>query len=168
MKIKQLITVFMLLLTLSLSANSEIDYSEYGFDVSHTVYRVAVDEGVSMDDVKLSILSKAAELNLKFVSHQPLSDELHARGVKSAQIDIFQFCNPEEARTMIDFNIIFVAYMPCRIAIVEDSDLKPWLMMINLDMLLGGTKLSPETKALADKINNKLKTVIDFAKSGDF
>ena len=104
---------------------------------------------------------------MKFVSHQPLSEELIARGVESGQVDIYQFCNPMDARKMIDFNPIFIAYMPCRIAMVEDGDGVLWLMMVNLDMLINNTDLTPEVREIADVINNKLKTIIDHAKDGD-
>ena len=112
-------------------------------------------------------MSKGAELNMKFVGHQPLSKELTARGVDGGQVDIYQFCNPMDARKMIDYNPIFVAYMPCRVAMVEDQDGQLWLMMVNLDMLINNTKLPVELKAMADEISNKLKLLIENAKEGE-
>ena len=69
---------------------------------------------------------------------------------------------------MIDFNPIFVAYMPCRIAMVEDEDGQLWLMMVNLDMLINNTTLPNEIKIMADDISRKLKSIIGFAKEGEF
>ena len=59
---------------------------------------------------------------MKSVGHQPLSKELAARGVESGRLEIFQFCNPNDAHVMVTHNPIFAAYMPCRIALVEDSE----------------------------------------------
>jgi len=166
-----LLPVSIIFLSLSLSipvSASSFDEGLVSFAIEQTVYKVRVEDGVSPSDVQLSILSKGSELNMKFVSHQPLSEELQARGVETGQIDIFQFCNPMDARQMIDANIIFVAYMPCRIALVEDKNNQLWLMMIDLDMIINNTKLSEDIKKLADLISSKLKIIIDAARLGEF
>ena len=149
-------------------ASKEIKFEDHGFKIEQTVYKIPVNEGVTAAEVHESIMSKGAELNMKFVGHQPLSKELDARGVEGGQVDIYQFCNPLDARKMIDFNPIFVAYMPCRIALVEDKNNKMWLMMVNLDMLINNTKLTPEIMGMANGISDKLKALIEFAKEGEF
>jgi len=163
---------FILLLMLS-----GINYSIYAakpvsrtmqFDVAQTVSRLALATGVSADDAIVAIKSKAIELNMKFVAHQPLSKELKARGIKSGRLEIFQFCNPADAHKMVKFNPIFAAYMPCRIALVEDNDGKVWLMMINLDMLINNTDLPPELKTIAMRINKTLTQIMEAGASGDF
>ena len=166
MNIKYLLTIIYLLTSSAIAGKTNFD--DFAFDISQTVYKIQVDDGVSPSDVQISILSKASDLNLKFVSHQPLSRELQARDIDSRQVDIYQFCNPLDARKMIDFNIIFAAYMPCRIALVEDEDNILWLMMVDLDLLINNSTLSPEIKNMADRISNSLKTIIRFGKSGDF
>jgi len=149
-------------------AKQSINFSDHGFTIEQTVYKVPVAKGVTADDVGTAIISKAQELNMKFVGHQPLSKELKARGVPGGQVDIYQFCNPMDAREMIDFNPIFVAYMPCRIALVEDDKGQLWLMMVNLDMLINNTQLPAKIKVMADNISDKLKEIISSAKLGDF
>ena len=69
---------------------------------------------------------------------------------------------------MVKFNPIFAAYMPCRIALVEDNDGKVWLMMINLDMLINNTDLPPELKTIAMRINKTLTQIMEAGASGDF
>jgi uncharacterized protein (DUF302 family) len=168
-KIKALfiaLTVGMLATTVT-AEEKKLKFEDFGFSIAQTVYKVPVSEGVSAEDVHDSIMSKGAELNMKFVGHQPLSKELTARGVDGGQVDIYQFCNPMDARKMIDYNPIFVAYMPCRVAMVEDKDGQLWLMMVNLDMLINNTKLPAELKAMADEISNKLKLLIENAKEGE-
>lgn len=138
------------------------------FDVSQTVIKQQLAEGVTADDAIDAIKSKAIQLNMKFVAHQPLSKELIARGVKSGRLEIFQFCNPLDAHKMVKFNPIFAAYMPCRIALVETEDGKLWLMMIDLNMLINNTELPPELKKIATRINNTLLQIMDAAAKGEF
>lgn len=138
------------------------------FDISQTVMKVPLAEGVTPEDAIDAIKSKAIELNMKFVAHQPLSKELEARGVDSGRLEIFQFCNPGDAHKMVTFNPIFAAYMPCRIALVEDNDGKMWLMMMDLDMLINNTPLPPDLKKVADDVNNTLKAIIRAGAEGAF
>ncbi len=154
-----------------------INYSVYAgksvppvmqFDVSQTVSKLPLADDVSADDAIVALKSKAIELNMKFVAHQPLSKELKARGIKSGRLEIFQFCNPADAHKMVEFNPIFAAYMPCRIALVEDSNGKVWLMMINLDMLINNTDLPPQLKTIAMRINKTLTQIMEAGASGDF
>lgn len=148
--------------------DSQLKFSDHGFAIEQTVYKVPIDDGVSASDVHEAIMSKGAELNMKFVGHQPLSKELKSRGVEGGQVDIYQFCNPMDARKMINHQIIYVAYMPCRIAMVEDDKGKLWLMMINLDMLINNTQLPPELKTMAINISDKLKQLIEAGRKGEF
>lgn len=138
------------------------------FDIAQTVLKVPLEEGVSADDAILAIQSKAAALNMKSVGHQPLSKELAARGIESGRLEIFQFCNPEDAYEMVKHNPIFAAYMPCRIALVEDTEGKTWLMMIDLDMLINNAELSPELRKIAEKVNRTLLDIIHSAAAGEF
>ena len=138
------------------------------FDINQTVVKQPLAEGVSAEDAIDAMQSKAIELNMKFVAHQPLSKELQARGVDSGRLEIFQFCNPMDAHEMVKFNPIFAAYMPCRIALVEDQDGKLWVMMLNLDMLINNTPLPPELKAIAEKVNTTLTKILNAAATGEF
>lgn len=138
------------------------------FDISQTVTRLALADDVSADDAIEAIKSKAISLNMKFVAHQPLSKELNARGIKSGRLEIMQFCNPTDAYKMVKFNPIFAAYMPCRIALVEDEKGKTWLMMINLNMLINNTSLPADLKKIATRINKTLMQIMEAGATGEF
>ncbi len=138
------------------------------FDINQTVTRVQLAEDVSADDAIDALQSRAISLNMKMVAHQPLSAELKARDIDAERLEIFQFCNPEDAYKMVRFNPIFAAYMPCRIALVEEPDGTTWLMMINLDMLINNTELPPELKETATRINNTLMEIMQAGASGAF
>lgn len=142
--------------------------SPQAFDISQTVLKMPLAEGVTPEDAIEALQSKAVALNMKFVAHQPLSKELAARGVESGRLEIFQFCNPGDAHKMVTFNPIFAAYMPCRIALVEDPDGTMWLMMMNLDMLINNTPLPPDLLEVATNVNDTLKAIMEAAANGDF
>ena len=138
------------------------------FNINQTVTKIELAEDVSADDAIDALQSRAIALNMKMVAHQPLSQELQARGIDSERLEIFQFCNPEDAYKMVRFNPIFAAYMPCRIALVEEPDGSIWLMMINLDMLIDNTELPPELKAIATRINSNLMEIMQAGATGAF
>ncbi len=161
-----LVLLFTLLLSLPAWAGKQPEPAT--FNIEQTVVKVPVAEDLSVEDIRDSMQSKASELNMKFVAHQPVWQELKARGVESGVLEIFQFCNPGDAKEMVDYNPIFAAYMPCRIALVEDREGQLWLMMINLDMLINTTPLPPKQKAIAERINRTLNTILKAAAEGDF
>jgi len=138
------------------------------FDINQSVIKQALADDVSADDAIESLQSKAIELNMKIVAHQPLSKELKARGVDAKRLEIFQFCNPADAHEMVKFNPIFAAYMPCRIALVEDEKGKTWLMMLNLDMLINSAELPADVKEIAVRVNDVLMQIMEAGATGDF
>lgn len=138
------------------------------FDIEQSVVKQPLAEDVTADDAIDAMQSKAVELNMKIVAHQPLSRELEARGVDSGRLEIFQFCNPMDAHEMVKFNPIFAAYMPCRIALVEDQEGKLWVMMLNLDMLINNAPLTPELKEIAMRVNDTLNQIMVAAATGEF
>ena len=137
-------------------------------DIKQTVVQMSIQDGVSRDDAIQALMSRAAEINLKFVARQEVSKELEARGLKTPYLDIFQFCNPEDARKMILHDPIYAAYMPCRIAMVEDKDGKLWLMMLNLDMLINSELLPPELTEIAIRVNQAMLDVMVAGATGEF
>jgi uncharacterized protein (DUF302 family) len=138
------------------------------FDINQSVIKQPLAEDVSADDAIDALQSKAVELNMKLVAHQPLSKELKARGEDAKRLEIFQFCNPSDAHKMVQFNPIFAAYMPCRIALVEDEKGKTWLMMLNLDILINSTELPADVKDIALRVNDTLTQILEAGASGDF
>ncbi len=150
------------------AASSKPPQTTQSIDINQTVIKVPLAEDVSADDAIDALQSRAIALNMKLVAHQPLSKELQARGIDSGRLEIFQFCNPEDAYKMVRFNPIFAAYMPCRIALVEEPNGTTWLMMINLDMLINNTELPPELKTIAGTINENLLEIMQAGATGAF
>lgn len=138
------------------------------FDISQTVIKMALADGVTWDAASEAMMSKAAELNMKLVGRQNVGKELQARGIASPNLEIFQFCDPEDAMKMVAFNTIYAAYMPCRIALVEDGNKKNWLLMLNLDMIINAFSLPPELQAIAIGVNGEMLSILTAGATGNF
>ena len=164
---KTLIAVLALLLSWTPSAFAE-DPEVQMFDIGQTVIKMALAAGVGTQDAVDAMLSKAVELNMKLVGQQNVGQELKNRGVESPELQIFQFCNPEDAIKMVKFNTIYAAYMPCRIALVEDNEGKHWLEMLNLDMIINAYPLPPELQAIAITVNGTMLSILTAGATGVF
>jgi uncharacterized protein (DUF302 family) len=161
-----------LLLPLSLSVALAADASDTPevnlYEIGQTVLKIGLLDNVSPDDAIDAMNSKAVELNMKLVGHQNVSAELRARGLESPRLEIFQFCRPEDAIKMVRFNTIYAAYMPCSISLIEDTEGKYWLEMLNLDMIINAYELPPELQAIAITINGEMLSIITAGATGNF
>ncbi|MCK5336167.1 MAG: DUF302 domain-containing protein, partial [Gammaproteobacteria bacterium] len=73
-----------------------------------------------------------------------------------------------DARVMVNHNPIFAAYMPCKIALVEDKNKQHWLMMISLDVVINKNPLPLVVKKTAERVNETLKKILRAGASGQF
>ncbi|ALG66807.1 DUF302 domain-containing protein [Beggiatoa leptomitoformis] len=136
--------------------------------LEQTIVKMPLADGVDMNAAIESMKLRANSLNMKLVAHQPMWKEFEAQGYKKVRrVEIFQFCNIDVAHDMLDFNIGFVAYMPCRIAAIEDDNGKAWLIMMNLDLLMSFSKLSPELLTKAQKVRDDLMNIMQAGANGE-
>lgn len=138
------------------------------YDVAQTVVKLSLKEGVTPEDAINAMMSKAVELNMRMVGRIPLSREIQARGMKARHVEIFQFCNPEDAIKMAEFDPIYAAYMPCRIALTEDKNGQYWLLTLNLDLLIQTFPLPDELRRLAITVNGQILDIMTAASTGEF
>ena len=136
-------------------------------DINQTIVRMPLEQGVSMDDAVSSMKLRANMLNMMFVAHQPLGEQVRKMGHESKRLDVFQFCDPLIARQMVDHNVAFAAYLPCRISLVEEPDGGASLVMLDLDVLIAGSELSPELRKLAEEVDRKLTSIIEAGAGGE-
>lgn len=123
-------------------------------------------EDVYPEDAVDSMKLRANLHNMMFVASQPLSDQLKAMGVEDVRLlEIYQFCNPLIAYEMVKYNSIFAAYMPCRIALVEEEDGSIVLMMLNLEPLL--SMLPEDLQELGNNVNNSLLDIMQAGANGE-
>jgi uncharacterized protein (DUF302 family) len=137
-------------------------------EISQTVVKMSVQKGVSLEDASNAMMSKAAELNLKQVGRLKVHEQIRARGKESPHLEILQFCDPDDALLMVLKDPLYSAYMPCRIALVEDVAGKPWLFMLNLDMLINSNSLPTDLQELAIRVNQAMLAVMTAGATGDF
>jgi len=135
-----------------------------------TVWRSKVADGLSFKDVDQSIRTIANENNIKSVGELPLYKQIEAMtGKKSRKIMIYMFCNPLTAAKMIQQSMAFSAYLPCRVALIEDPKGQLWIYTLNMDpMIHGGKALPPELKKEALAVKKTMKDILKRAASGDF
>jgi len=126
-----------------------------------------LDEGVSMDDAVTSMKLRANGLNFKLVAHMPLSEQVKAMGEESKRMEIFQFCDALIAKRMVEHNVIFAGFLPCRIAMVEVEKGKGSLVTLNMDAMLKGTNLPDNLKPLGLTVRNSIYSIIQAGVEGD-
>jgi hypothetical protein len=137
-------------------------------NISEAVIALPLHEGVSADDAIESMKLKANALNIKFVSHQPLWLEYEALGLSDIRrTEIFQFCDATIAKAMLDHDINFLAYMPCRIGLIEDKNHQFWLITTNLNIFLTSTVLPKELFEMAERVRDDIEAILEAGVSGD-
>lgn len=138
------------------------------------IIRMPAMPGVSYADAVESLKLRANSRNFKFVGASPLSKEVEAvTGQPTPRTEIFSFCDAVTARQFIDVNLDFAAFLPCRVAVVEDASGKVWIVSMMMDMAwLQGDKNSipvPEPlRARAAEIIDILNDMINAAAKGEF
>lgn len=134
------------------------------------VYRIPLATGVSMDDAVESMKLRANELNLKLVAELPLSKQVEAMvGGTQRRMQIFQFCDALTAKDLVDMNVDYAIYLPCRIALVEDKTGKAWLVMMDMDVPAWSkaSHMTPELTAKIMKVRNGLIDIVNAGANGD-
>ncbi len=134
------------------------------------VWKRRVADGLSFEDVDLSIQSLAADLNMKDVGALPLGDQVAAmKGQPWRQLKVYLFCNPLTAAKMVEYSPAYAAWLPCRVSLVEDASGGLWLYALNMDVMLhGGTPLPTDLADEAEGARDAIFTLLDKAASGDF
>jgi uncharacterized protein (DUF302 family) len=161
-------TPSLLLLTLTLfsAAAGGAETTPPVLNIAQTVVKTPLAKGVSMDNAVESMKIRANALNIKLVAELPLSKQVAAMGEKSRRMEIYQFCDALTAKKMVEYDIHFAAYLPCRIAMVEDATGQGWLLMMNLDMFIQDPKLDPALKKDAIQVRDTLNSIMEAGATG--
>lgn len=143
---------------------------ETGNAAEATVWKIPVEEGLTVEDVDETVKAVANELNIKNVGELPLSDQVVAMtGKESRYFKIYMFCNALTAAQMLDYSDAFSAYLPCRISLVEDKAGKLWLYSLNMDaMIYGGKPLPAKLKEEAMGVKEIILDIMNRGAEGDF
>lgn len=136
-------------------------------EISQTVVKMRVISSVTPEQATEAMIAKSKEFGLLLVSRQKVHKAVRKRGGDSGHLEILQFCNPDDAARMVKLDPLYAAYMPCRIAVVEDKEGRIWLLMLNLDMLINSNSLPPDLQAIAIKINQAMLAVMTAGVTGE-
>lgn len=164
--ISTMITLF--LYQSDINADEMVDLPEGCENIELSMIKCPLAEDVSMDDAVTSMKLRANYLNFKLVAHMPLSEQVKSMGGKSPRMEIYQFCDAMIAAKMVGQNLAFAGYLPCRIAMVEDNQGKPWLITLNMDTTLSAAKLSKKLKVMGLQVRNNIYSIMQAGATGDF
>jgi len=138
------------------------------FDIVKTVIKMQIEEEVSIDDAISSLKLRANVLNMKLVAHQPLSEEYKALGLPNVnRTEIFQFCDAKIAKEMIEYDISYAAYMPCRITLVVDEHGTGWFVTMDMNIFIASAKLPERLRKLAVDVHKTLMEMMEAGASGE-
>ncbi len=135
-----------------------------------TVWKAKVAEGLTFEEVDESIKSIANERNIKGVGELPLGDQVAAMtGKPWRKLQIYLYCNPLTAAKMIEHDLAYAAYLPCRVSLVEDETGQLWIYTLDMDMMIyGGKTLPPELLEEALHVKDIMQDILKRAAEGDF
>ena len=136
-------------------------------NVKLQIARVQVQDSVSFDDAVESLKLRANQRNLKFVGVNMIYKEIESlTGKPAKRMEIFNFCDGLTANKMLAADPLMIAFMPCRIALLEDKDGKRWVisMMMDLDLIKA---MPDETRKSAEHVMETMKDMMMAASKGD-
>ena len=163
-KLQTLLAILLLAITqLANAANDGIKYT----NVKLQIARIQIQDSVSFDDAVESLKLRANQHNLKFVGANQLWKEVEAlTGKPSKRMEIFNFCDGLTANKMLAADPMMIAFMPCRIALIEDNKGKRWVISMMMDLKLI-KKMPADTRKGAEKVMAAMKDMMVAASKGD-
>ena len=146
-----------------------------------SIVRVKVADDVTNEDVEEAMESIATEEGIRSVGMLPLSEmvelQTNAPGVTKGHADfkrqrflkIFQYCAPRTAMTMVEHSDAFSAYLPCRLALIEDKQGQRWLYTLDMNaMIYGGAELPEYLLEKALEVQRVITRIQNGGAEGDF
>jgi uncharacterized protein (DUF302 family) len=135
-----------------------------------SIVRVKVADDVSNADVEEAMESIATAEGIRSVGMLPLSEMVELQtGEKQRFLKIYQYCSPRTAMTMVDHSDAFSAYLPCRLALIEDKEGQRWLYTLDMNaMIYGGAPLPDFLLEKALEVKRVITAIQDGGAEGNF
>jgi uncharacterized protein (DUF302 family) len=158
------------------SDNVKAECQEFVKDLEKNSQCIKLQSRIELIEETMSFA--ATELEIKEVGELPLSKQVKMQlGKDQRFLKIYQYCKPSTAMTMVEHSDAFSAYLPCRIALIEDKkhfetkgkegDL--WLYSLNMDMMIyGGYPLPGNLNELAIQVKNTITTIQKSGAAGEY
>jgi uncharacterized protein (DUF302 family) len=181
MLLRTLLLVFLLLTACATPANisksqlsGSVSAGMAAIDPTSAIYEVAVQDGVSYQDVVDSLKSLSEANNYVNPANFPIGEHIKQRGIDPQGIkDVHSFCNLSLGTDIMLDHPEFLVFAPCRIAIYEKPDanhkLKLYLALARPTFDLQSIK-QPTARAVkaAQALETTLLQIIYKASKGDF
>ena len=135
--------------------------------IDNSIQRFELAEGIGVEDAIASMELRANMLNFKLVADLPLSEQVKSMGQEANYMRILAFCDALIAKKMVEYNIIFAGFLPCRVAVLEDNAGKGWIVTMNMDMMLHAVDLPEDLQPLAQKVRDTIYSIVDAGVNGD-
>jgi uncharacterized protein (DUF302 family) len=136
--------------------------------LAQSVVRLPLQKGITPDVAVDCMKLRANMRNMKQVGYLPLSQQVtDMLGTKQRRTEVFLFCNPITAMAMVDSDIDFGAYLPCRITLTQDAKGQYWLVMLNLTPLIAQIPADSPLRPKAEAVNDILMSIIHAGAAGD-
>ena len=136
-------------------------------DVKLQIAQIQIQENVSFDDAVESLKLRANQHNLKFVGVNQLYKEIASlTGKPAKRMEIFNFCDGLTANKMLIADPLMIAFMPCRIALLEDLQGKRWVISMMMDIKLIQA-MPDDTRKSAEHVMEAMKDMMVAASKGD-
>ncbi len=130
--------------------------------------------GLSFDDVVESMKLRANQLNFKLVGISPMWKDIRAvlEDTTTPRMEVYSFCDIAAGREVMSLAPEAIAFLPCRIAVMEDADKNIWVITLDwdiawLDSVNGSMDISPELAKMARDIRDKMDNIMQAAANGD-
>ncbi len=125
--------------------------------------KLSTDKSVSETVAALQAAVQANQFGVMQVHN--LKETMAKKGVEFArECLIFEVCQPQQAKKVLDENMSLSTALPCRISIYEESDktvlatLKPTTLLAMFDV--------PQLEAVAKEVENTIVKIMKAAASG--
>lgn len=135
-----------------------------------SIVRVKVADDVTNEDVEEAMESIATAEGIRSVGMLPLSEMVELQtGEKQRFLKIYQYCAPRTAMTMIEHSDAFSAYLPCRLALIEDKKGQRWIYTLDMNaMIYGGAPLPDYLLEKALNVQRTITAIQMGGAEGDF
>lgn len=164
-----MVLVLLALLTMTVFSKAQAEESEVKIiEVSQTLMAMSIQKSVSIEDAITAMISKAAQTKMKLVGRKSVSKALNKRGKNVRHLEVLQFCNAEEAVDAVEISMVYAAYIPCQITVVEDAEGKTWLITRNMDMMVNNEMISPQLAEIAIRVNQAMLKIMTAGVTGNF
>lgn len=131
-------------------------------------------DGLTFDDVKQSMELRANSLNFKKVGESPMWKDIQAvlGDMDAPRMEVYHYCDIAAGRAVLKASPESIAYLPCRIAIMEDANKQIWVITLDwdlawLDTVQNKMGIDAELSKYAKDIQVKMDNIMQAAASGD-